>query len=480
MKKFMIPFLIIWLLTVNAFANVDIVTVDDIPFVSWCTDRAYIAACSLGIPSVPVPLGNDDYTQFVYASICLTSPAQGNRLLIACSPHWMHMLVDTVYILEPENLNILNQRPLNAMEFGLHEYNFIEELHLPRYWDGSDTMPVVANIGDCTTDAGVFLSSASLRYPDVGPMLLSDTLKVNIGYGWGPPDLLGPVVLPDIEPLSLSCHGTYNPVYYEGHIRSHLHQEDPGPMDIIGDMYTHCIWSTNCEGSHDFLISALGSSSSEAVALWTDSSGAQFSSIFIDSIVPSYTLEFPFPHPTPSEPAAMSRNPLDNGLLLAWYHDGEIRARHWLNEWNSFDHIVASGQPSVSAGNIAVCSVDDGYWVACLPEGADLPVLAYVNRGTVTGIVSSDEYVRIPVVLYPSHNPFRESVNLTVVGDPLPERLDVFDITGRLIRVLDNDSTSNTFLWDGKNASGQEMPPGTYFVQASSADGLSTVPLVKL
>lgn len=115
--------------------------------------------------------------------------------------------------------------------------------------------------------------------------------------------------------------------------------------------------------------------------------------------------------------------------------------------------MVASGQASVSVSNIAVCSVDDGYWVAWLPEGAELPVLAYVDRGTVTGIASFEEPVGIPVILHPSQNPFRESVNLTVEGNPLPERLDVFDITGRLIRVLEFDSVSSTFLWDGRNIS---------------------------
>ncbi len=142
--------------------------------------------------------------------------------------------------------------------------------------------------------------------------------------------------------------------------------------------------------------------------------------------------------------------------------------------------MVASGQASVSVSNIAVCSVDDGYWVAWLPEGAELPVLAYVDRGTVTGIVSTEEPVQTSLILHPSQNPFRESVNLTVEGNPLPERLDVFDITGRLIRVLENDSMNSTFLWDGRNTSGQEMPPGTYFIQASAAGIRSTVQLVKL
>lgn len=480
MKKFITPFLFLYLLSATVSGNVDIVAIDGIPYVTWCYDRAYIAACPSGVVSDPVSFGETGFGSFRHASICHSTPAAGDRLIIGCSTEWIELLVDTVYLLEPENLNVLNQRSLSVMDLGFYLGKGIEELHLPRYCDGSDSFAVVASIGDYTTDAGVFLASASLGYPDVGSMLLSDTLMVNIGYGWGPPDLLGPVVLPGLNPLSLSCHGVYNPVYYEGYILSHLHQEEPGIMDNIGDMYTHFIWSTNSEGSYDFSISALGSSSSEAVGLWTDSAGVRFYSVFVDSIAPSYTYVFPFPYPTPSEPAAMTRNPSDSGLLLAWYHGGEISVRHWESEWNDFDHIVASGQPSVSTGNIAVCSVDDGYWLAWLSDGADQPVLEYVDRGLVTGIQVHDEDLPSAPFLLSSQNPFTESVNLTLKGYPLPEVIEVFDITGRLIRVLRNDSIGNTFLWNGRNASGQEVPSGTYFIRAESTGDHALLALVKL
>ncbi|RKZ09480.1 hypothetical protein DRQ25_06200 [Candidatus Fermentibacteria bacterium] len=479
MKKLMVSLLILFMITVNALGNVDILAVDGIPFVSWCTDMAYIAACPSGVVSDPVFFGTSS-DPFNYASIGLVSPAQGDRLIIACSSYWLYMLPDTVYLLDPESLEVINQRSLSVMDLGFGEGKNTGELHLPRYCDGSDSFAVVASIGDCTTDSGVSLASASLSYPDVGSMLLCDTLVVDIGYGWTPPDLLGPVVLPGMKPLSISCHHTWNPMYFEAYILSHLHQETPTATDDSGEMYTHGIWGYSGEKTIDISISALGSSSSEAVGIWSDSAGVQFYSVFIDSIAPSYTYVFPFPYPTPSEPAAMTRNPSDNGLLLAWYHDGEIRIRHWENEWNDFDHIVASGQPSVSAGNIAVCSVDDGYWITWLPGGVGQPILAYVDRGTVTGIVPFEEPSVASLILHPSVNPFRESVTLTVEGDPLPESLDVFDITGRLVRVLWNDSVSNTFFWDGENTSGQEVPPSTYFIQASSAGIRSTVPLVKL
>ena len=480
MKKLIFALLILSMLTANALGNVDIVAVDGVPFVSWCTDRAYLAACPSGVVTDPIlSFGETGYTAFIHASICHSTPAAGDRLIFACSREWFEMLGDTVYLLDPENLEVINQRSISVMDLGFSFDKGLGELHLPRYCDGSDSLAVVATIGDCTTDAAcVLLVSASLTYPDIGSMLLSDTLMVEIGFGWQPPEVQGPVNLPGLKALSMSCISRNNPVSYDGFIQSHLHQEG----SIPGEMYTFHVWYDTSPVS----LSAFGSCASEAVGIWSNSTWnlswewVQYYSVFVDSIAPASTDVFPFSHPTTTQSTAMTCNPSDSGILLAWYHDGDIRIRHWENEWNDFDHIVVSGQASVSVGNIAVCSVDGGYWVTWLPQSADQPVLAYVDRGTVTGIVSFEEPFETSLILHPSVNPFRESVNLTVEGDPLPERLDVFDITGRLIRVLEYDSVSNTFLWDGRNTSGQEMPPGTYFIQASSAGMRSTMSLVKL
>jgi hypothetical protein len=79
-----------------------------------------------------------------------------------------------------------------------------------------------------------------------------------------------------------------------------------------------------------------------------------------------------------------------------------------------------------------------------------------------------------------SCNPFSEMVTITAVADPLPRQLAVYDLSGRLIRSLGNGRNEGVFLWDGADASGEEVPPGTYLIRAASAGRLASLRLVKL
>ena len=83
-------------------------------------------------------------------------------------------------------------------------------------------------------------------------------------------------------------------------------------------------------------------------------------------------------------------------------------------------------------------------------------------------------------ILSASQNPFTESVTFTAYADPLPAQLAIYDITGRLIRSLGDGQGGSEFLWDGRDASGKEVPPGTYLIQGASAGRLASVRVVKL
>ena len=485
MKNLTITVIALFLFAANATGNVDIVCIDGTPFVTWCTDRAYITSCPSGSPSEPLPLGNTGEGSFDYASVCFAFPAQGDRLIIACTPapYW-DMYPDSVYVLEPNSMAILNQRYIEAADFGVQQGCFaIGELHLPRYCDGSDSFAIVASIGDCTTGYGFnYLTSALMVYPDAGPMPLSDTLMILIAGGYLPPKLKGPVGLPYLESLSLSSFLDWTPyLTYNYYFRSHLHQEAPSMANTAGEMYSYTIcYQQEIDWSANILVTSLGSCSSEAVGLWSDSSEVLFFSVFTDDIEPDFTVEMPFTHPTISEPVAMTRNPSDTGLLMAWFQNGDIRVRHWKGEWNDFDHIIASDQPTVTEGNISVCSIDDGYWVVWLPEGIDEPTLEYVDRGSVTALDPSGNPDENPFSLTLSENPFMESVYFTVFGYPLPRRIRIFDITGRLIKTISSNAQNNVFLWDGKDTSGNEVPDGTYFIHASVSGVNAIRTIVKL
>jgi hypothetical protein len=84
-----------------------------------------------------------------------------------------------------------------------------------------------------------------------------------------------------------------------------------------------------------------------------------------------------------------------------------------------------------------------------------------------------------PLSMTLSCNPFSSSVMITCEGPSLPGQLMVYDITGRLIRSLSNLEGSS-FLWDGRDASAAEVPPGTYMIQGAVDGQVSSIRVVKL
>ena len=84
-----------------------------------------------------------------------------------------------------------------------------------------------------------------------------------------------------------------------------------------------------------------------------------------------------------------------------------------------------------------------------------------------------------PLSMTPSCNPFTSSVTIACEGECLPGQLMVYDISGRLIRSL-SDRQGPSFLWDGCDASGDEVPAGTYSIHGA-VDGLvSSIRIVRL
>ena len=82
-------------------------------------------------------------------------------------------------------------------------------------------------------------------------------------------------------------------------------------------------------------------------------------------------------------------------------------------------------------------------------------------------------------VMSSSCNPFGSSVTITCEGEALPGQLMVYDITGRLIRSL-SDREGSSFFWDGRDASGTEVPTGTYLIQGAVDGQPSSIRVVKL
>lgn len=83
------------------------------------------------------------------------------------------------------------------------------------------------------------------------------------------------------------------------------------------------------------------------------------------------------------------------------------------------------------------------------------------------------------LVLSPSCNPFSEGLAITCLGPSLPSQLMVYNINGRLIRSL-SDCEGSSFLWDGTDAFGAEVPAGAYLIQGAVGGQISSIRLIRL
>jgi len=122
-------------------------------------------------------------------------------------------------------------------------------------------------------------------------------------------------------------------------------------------------------------------------------------------------------------------------------------------------------------------------WSAYFPEvhmNAYYIVMGWFDHNWVGVVEESTAPVETEIFrLYHSANPFYESMTITVEGTPVPDQLSVYDLSGRIVRTLFRNGSS-TFLWDGCNTSGDELPVGTYIIEGASEGRLASVTVVKL
>jgi len=218
-------------------------------------------------------------------------------------------------------------------------------------------------------------------------------------------------------------------------------------------------WSTTESTEPELLAS--GSDYYEAVFLWSDSTGTVYYSIHDCMEGFTSTLPFPGQGPTRLQPAAMSANPADPGLLLVWQSGGDLYCRHYSDGWNDYAYLLRSGLYPLSPGHIAVCGVEDGYWVAYLEGG---PEVFFVDRNDVTGIGSTSSPVE-PVAPRIWPNPFSSCLSVSLAGDDFLE-VELFDGAGRLHA---HTSGEGVALLDTS-----DLPSGCYLVRVTSGNEVFT------
>jgi hypothetical protein len=132
-------------------------------------------------------------------------------------------------------------------------------------------------------------------------------------------------------------------------------------------------------------------------------------------------------------------------------------------------HVTSNEQGDVFAQWSSVVPPDVGYYLT----------LGWFDHNWL-GVGEGEAWPVVPVLeMTASCNPFSSSVTIACEGEALPGQLMVYDITGRLIRSL-SDREGSTFLWDGRDASGTAVPPGTYMIQGAIDGQVSSIRVVKL
>ena len=226
-------------------------------------------------------------------------------------------------------------------------------------------------------------------------------------------------------------------------------------MSVYSFFYDDCYYMEDMPR-----LKAAGSCASEILALYVSAfDSSMFCSVFdAQGPEPTESYEFPFSRPPTEAPWAMSCNPDDEGLLFVWYEDGSIISRHYQDVWNPDTYVVQSGLSGVDDGDLAVCSDQDGYWVAWMESDRSDPDFVFVPRDSVSSIEESgnqpsESGLRISPVLNPVHGPIRFNVE----GYLSAFDVFIYDIAGRL--KLRGEFSDDSVIFD------EGLPPGAYLVR---------------
>ncbi len=247
-------------------------------------------------------------------------------------------------------------------------------------------------------------------------------------------------------------------------IATQCHNTTASAVYITADTLT-C--STN--NVQDPMPIASGSCTSNALFLWSDSTEAFYYSLHDCETGIVSTMPFTGEPPTIYGAACISADPADPGMLMVWQNGtNSILGRHYENGWSDYTYTLLENVTGIYHGSLAVCSTEDGYWVAYFTVTDPDPVVFFVDRDDVTSIEEHSEGVDpISVTAFP--NPFREALSVQLNGNGAEESFHamLFDHSGRVAR--EETSTGSTILFNTGN-----LPVGCYLLQVTSGNNVYT------
>lgn len=453
----------------TVYANVDIVHTDAGLCVGWSTqdetvlwnaDESTLHYFGSGHESISLGL-NDGLVTGVPSLVVAVSSDDGEQN-------------DSIMVFDAMNCIMLDSRPVVCdsilSEVPPAPYS-IHDIHVSRYSHGMRMLMGCSMGAYTSTNSTCFITNTHL-IDESGSIGFNEhrCRMWDQDYYW-PPRMSGPVGLLGSS-VSMQGYG-YPPWPYEYRLVSLAWDLPVNGCSRIDSLFNCTFYSVSTEETPEPLVLALGSCGNQAVALWQEEGddGNINTSLFIGDVSPAVTEEFPFPAPL-GEPAAMSRHPYFWGMLLVWTSGDSLMCRHYDGEWNDFDRVVQTGIGTVGNEDLAVCAVEDGYWLAWLETGELFPEVLFVPEDSVTGIgPQTGIRERVGLELYP--NPFTASVRIKPLGITGSCAITVYDASGRT--VARHEPADGEWTWFGSNA-----PSGIYHVVVSSDAGYIFGKLVHL
>jgi hypothetical protein len=215
-------------------------------------------------------------------------------------------------------------------------------------------------------------------------------------------------------------------------------------------MLHNCFHDDYCDGQ----VRAIGSCSSAVLGFWTtnDNQELYYSVLQPGSDIPDSSVAAPYGIPVLAA-IAMSANPEDDGILAVWQSGDELLCAHWEGEWNDYCHVVETGVSDLFNGDLAVCSVDSGYFVAWATP--DEPQIRFIPRDDVTSVEPHDVTSSNRLEAEPNPVPSGTALTLTL-PEGIVSTVEIYDLTGRLVVRMEPGDNGTV------NIDTSRLSPGTY------------------
>jgi len=159
------------------------------------------------------------------------------------------------------------------------------------------------------------------------------------------------------------------------------------------------------------------------------------------------------------------------GVSYAWGDGSLVANPHMLYPYeDAYDFRICSDSPALDAGTCGGAPAED-FFRNARPAGDGCDIGAHEFQPT-------DGLEELPgatvLSMSPSPNPFAGSLSISYSLDaPTTVELAVYDVRGRLVVRLDGGERragTHEVRWNGRNAAGQKVASGVYFVRLAAGD----------